>query len=116
LGNIGRYTDKQWQQRLVSRPLTRANEICVGGKLDHKIEHIHRPAIPFQPETDVLLSDAIFRQRIGPQIVPTLAHQVSPLAHGPSLPPAELVSRFIFCSMCYMGIETIDSCYVLDMP
>ena len=62
LGNIGRDTDKQWHSRIFSHPLTRADEMCVGGKLDREIAHIHRPAIPFQPETDVLLSEAIFRE------------------------------------------------------
>ncbi len=57
--------------------------MCIRGKLDGEAAYIHVPAIPSQPETEILLSYAIAGLCIGPQIVPLPTHMVASLAHGP---------------------------------
>ena len=62
----------------------------------------------------LLRPHAIFRQRIGPQIVPLFTHPIPPLAHCPSLPPAEFMSCLLSCNLCYTGKEAVNSRGVLD--
>jgi hypothetical protein len=88
--------------------------VPTGGKLDGEVTRVHRLAIPFQLETQGLLSYSRFRKRIWPEIVPLLTHPVASLAYSSSLPPAESMSCFIFCSLCYASEEAIDSHSVPD--
>ena len=53
--------------------------------------------------------------RIWPEVVPLLTHPVASLASFSCLPPAEFMSSFIYCSLCYASEEAIDSRGVLDM-
>ena len=62
LGDIGGNADQHWQQRGLFCPLSRSEVVYIRGKLDRQIAHIHRAAIPLQPETYVLLSYAIVRE------------------------------------------------------
>ena len=100
LRDIRRDTDEHWQHRVLSCPLTRGDVVCVGSELDRQIAHIHGATIPLQPEAHLLLPHTIFRQRIGPQIVPLLTHPVAAFAHWPRLPPAERLSWFLSCGLC----------------
>ncbi len=89
--------------------------MCVGGKLYREVAHVHGAAIPFQLETEVLLTDAIVRQSMRPQIVPLLTEPVVSLAYGPCLPPAQAMSCFLALSLCYPGKEARASDGVMDL-
>jgi hypothetical protein len=70
-------THEHLRHLVPSRPFTRGNVLCVGGKFDHQVSRVHRATIPLQPEAHLLLPNAIFRQSIGPQIVPLLTHPLA---------------------------------------
>jgi hypothetical protein len=55
----GASRDQPWHSRSLSGPLTRGNEVSIGGKLDGKVAHVQSPAIPLKLETEVLLTNAI---------------------------------------------------------
>ncbi len=87
----------------------------IGGKLDGQIPSIHGASIPLQPETDLLRTDAIFRQGIGSEIVPLLPYPVASLAHRPGLPPTQFLFRFLPSGLCQTGEEPIDADRMPDM-
>ena len=97
-----------------SDPCTRGDEVFVCSTLDGQVSHIHSAAIPLQPEAHLLRTHSIFRQRIGPQIVPLLTHPVASFAHHPCFPPAERLFRLSSCGLRQSGKEAIDSSSVLD--
>ena len=88
----------------------------VGGEFDRQVTHIHGTTIPLQPEAHLLLPHTIFRQRIGPQIVPLLTHLIAAFTHWPRLPPTQRLSRFSPCGLRQPGKEAIDASSVLDTP
>jgi hypothetical protein len=61
--------------------------VRVGSEFDRQIVHIHGAGIPLQLEALLLLLHAIFRQSIGPEIIPLLTHPVAAFRHRSSLPP-----------------------------
>lgn len=74
------------------------------------------PGSSFNQKQPLLLScDTIFRQRIGPQIVPLLTHPVASFAYRPRLPPAEFLSWFPSCCLGEAGKKAVDAGSVLDM-
>ena len=87
----------------------------VGGKLDREIARVHRATIQLQPEARTVLPYAIFRQRIGPQIVPLRTHPVASFAHRPRFPPAEFLSWFPSCCFGEASKKAVDASSVLDM-
>jgi hypothetical protein len=77
--------------------------VRVRRKLDGEIASVHGATIPPRPEAQVSLSNAICCQSIRPQIVPMLTYLVSPLTQGTRFSPAQFMSCFLSCSLCYIG-------------
>ena len=89
--------------------------MCIRGTLDKQIARIHRPAIPLQPEAEMLRTYTIFRQRIGPQIIPLFTYSVALLAYCSCIPPAaQFMSCIHTCNQCSSGKDTIVSGSVPD--
>jgi hypothetical protein len=82
--------------------------VFVCSTLDGQVSHVHSAAIPLQPETHLLRSHALFRQRIGSQIVPLLMDLVTSFAHHPSLSPAGILTWLLSCGLRQSGEEAID--------
>src|SRR5258708_38507646 len=115
LRDIRRDAQEPRQPRVLSRPFARGDVVCVGGKLEQEITHVHGALIPLQPEPHLLSSDAILRQCIGPEIVTLLTHPVAPLAHRPGLPPAQRLSCFSSGGLPKASEKAIDPSSVLNM-
>jgi len=89
--------------------------VRVRSELDRQISHIHRTAIPLQPETHLLLPSAIFRQGFWLQIVPLLTHPVAAFAHHPCFSPAGILTWLLSCGLRQSGFFATDLDSLLDM-
>ena len=87
----------------------------VGEQLDRQVPSIHGATIPLQPEPHVLLPHAIFRQGIGPEVIPLFMPSVAPFACCPRLPPAERMASLLSGVLRQASEEAVDSGSVLDM-